>query len=540
MEKGPGERRRKAGRAEVVRDGKTRHRLAVILFGMLPLLLGLPFLTLQARQSLDDEAAAIQEFVVARIDAILGHAGNAAADVLHLVGSPCSSAGLDLRRGVTAHPFVRSLNLAENGRIYCSTLEGAVDYAEDSPAYADGRLQLMFGNLVTPNRALLVYRQATKTGSVLVGVDGQHVFDVLSLGAEEFVVQVGIGANWVGKEGTVTSAFSGPDNAVVNLGSSVVYPFTVGVAYKQGLVWRHLVFAYWPSWLLLALLGLLSGYAVHRFLSRRNSLTAELQRAVGAGEFVPFYQPVVHGGSGELAGAEVLVRWMHPIEGIIPPNQFIPLAESSGLIVKMTYQLMDRVQSELLGRLPDLPGKFHIGFNISAAHCLSMDLLERCEVFLKPFPPDTVVLFLELTEREAIPATPMTDTLFHQLDKIGVQVALDDFGTGNSSLEYLQRFTVNALKIDQGFVAKAGAESLSSHILDIIVDLASRLDLFVIAEGVENAMQRAYLEKLGVEYMQGYLFGRPVPFAEFAAAHLSSGPAENRLGQAGAVRAGGR
>jgi EAL domain-containing protein (putative c-di-GMP-specific phosphodiesterase class I) len=412
------------------------------------------------------------------------------------------------------------LNLAENGRIYCSTLEGAVDYAEDSAAYADGRLQLMFGNLVTPNRALLVYRHATASGSVLVGIDGQHVFDVLSLGAEEFTVEIGIGPNWVGKEGTVTDAFRQPDNAIASLVPSTAYPFTVGVAYGQGLVWRHLGFDYWPSWLLLALLGLLSGYAARRFLSQRNSLTAELRRAVDADEFVPFYQPVVLGESGALAGAEVLVRWMHPIEGIIPPNQFIPLAESTGLIVKMTYQLMDRVQGELLGQLPNLPEPFHVGFNISAAHCTSMELLDRCRAFLEPFPPGSVILFLELTEREAIPATPMTDALFKQLDGMGVQVALDDFGTGNSSLEYLQRFTVNALKIDQSFVAKAGTETLSSHILDIIADLASRLELFVVAEGVENAMQREYLQKLGVEYMQGYLFGRPVPFAEFAATHL--------------------
>ena len=510
------------------REGKARGPLVVLLFGILPLLLGLPFLILQARQSLDDEAAAIQEFVVERIDAILGHASNAAVEVAGLVGSPCPSAGFDLRRGVTAHPFVRSLNLTENGRIYCSSLEGTVDYAEDSAAYADGRLQLMFGNLVTPNRALLVYRHATASGSVLVGIDGQHVFDVLSLGAEEFRVEIGIGQNWVGKEGTVTDAFSGSGNAIASLAPSAAYPFTVGVAYSHGLVWRHLVFNYWPSWLLLALLGLLSGYAARRFLSQRNSLTAELRRAVDAGEFVPFYQPVVLGESGELAGAEVLVRWMHPIEGIIPPNQFIPLAESSGLIVKMTYQLMDRVQAELLGQLPSLPGRFHIGFNISAAHCTSMELLDRCRAFLKPFPPESVVLFLELTEREAIPATPMTDELFRQLDEMGVQVALDDFGTGNSSLEYLQRFTVNALKIDQSFVAKAGTETLSSHILDIIVDLASRLELFVVAEGVETAMQREYLNKLGVEYMQGYLFGRPVPFTEFAATHLP--PASNGAG----------
>lgn len=500
--------------------GKFRQAAFVALAGLLPSLLGLPVLSWQARQAIEAEAADIHEFVATRIAAIFTHANNAAGEVTSLVGSSCASAGLGLRLGVTAHPFVRSLNLAENGRIYCSSLEGPVDYAEEAEAYADGRLRLMPGNQVTPSRALVVYRQATQSGSVLVGIDGQHLFDVLSLGVREFTVQVGIKGNWVGPEGLVTATFEGPGEAVASLVESTTYPFTVGVAYDKGRIWQNLATEYRPSWLLLALLGVLSGYAVHRFASRHSSLTAELQRAVEADEFVPFYQPIVLAESGKPAGAEVLVRWMHPSEGLISPNQFIPLAERTGLIVPMTYRLMEQVKRDLSSQLSKLPARFHIGFNICAAHCKSMELLERCRDFLEPFPPDSVVMFVELTEREAIPATPITDELFIQLDRIGVQVALDDFGTGNSSLDYLRRFTVNALKIDQSFVAKAGAESLSSHILDIVADLAGRLKLTLIAEGVETAAQREYLKKLGADYMQGYLFGRPVPFNNFASVHL--------------------
>lgn len=499
---------------------KLRHVAFVALAALLPPLLGLPVLSWQARQAIEAEAAEIHEFAATRIAAILTHASDAAGEVTSLVGSSCAAAGLGLRLGVTAHPFVRSLNLAENGRIYCSSLEGSVDYAEEAEAYADGRLRLMPGNQVTPSRALVVYRQAIESGSVLVGIDGQHVFDVLSLSAKGFTAQVGIKGNWVGSTGVVTAAFEGTGGAVASFVASTTYPFTVGVAYDKGRIWRNLATEYWPSWLLLALLGGLSGYAVHRFASRHSSLTAELQRAVEADEFVPFYQPIILAESGKPAGAEVLVRWMHPGEGLIPPNQFVPLAERTGLIVPMTYRLMEQVKRDLSSQLSRLPARFHIGFNICAAHCKSMELLDRCRDFLEPFPPDSVVLFVELTEREAIPATPLTDELFMQLDRIGVQVALDDFGTGNSSLEYLQRFTVNALKIDQSFVAKAGAESLSSHILDIVADLAGRLKLALIAEGVETTTQREYLEKLGVDYMQGYLFGRPVPFSEFASVHL--------------------
>lgn len=196
--------------------GKFRHAAFVALAGLLPPLLGLPVLSWQVRQAIEAEAAGIHEFVATRIAAIFTHANNAAGEVTSLVGSSCASAGLGLRLGVTAHPFVRSLNLAENGRIYCSSLEGSVDYAEEAEAYADGRLRLMPGNQVTPSRALVVYRQATQSGSVLVGIDGQHLFDVLSLGVREFTVQVGIKGNWVGPKGVATAAFEGTGEAVAS------------------------------------------------------------------------------------------------------------------------------------------------------------------------------------------------------------------------------------------------------------------------------------------------------------------------------------
>ncbi len=491
---------------------------------VLPLLLGLPVLAWQSRHTLDAEAAAIHGFVAARVDAMLGHANGAASDVADQIGSPCLFAARVLRLSVTARPFVRSLTLAENGTAYCSSLEGTSDFLEEADAYAGSRLRLMSGNPVTPDRALVVYRLAVNAGSVLVGIDGQHVFDVLSVGAKGFAVKVGIGGNWVGAAGTVTAAFEPSGDAVVTLTESTAYPFTVGVAYDRARIWRSIATDYWPSWSLLALLGSLFAYAIHRFASQRNSLTAELRRAVEADEFVPFYQPIVVGKTGKLAGVEVLARWMHPVEGVILPSQFIPLAERTGVIVQMTYRLMDQVRRDLCGQQARLPARFHVGFNICAAHCTSMELLERCRAFLGHFPPGAVVLFLELTEREAVPATPLTDELFMQLDRLGVQVALDDFGTGNSSLDYLRRFTVNALKIDQSFVAKAGSESLSRHILDVIAELATRLKLDLVMEGVENAAQREYLDKLGVKYMQGYLFGRPAPFREFSAAHLGGSP----------------
>ncbi len=129
---------------------------------------------------------------------------------------------------------------------------------------------------------------------------------------------------------------------------------------------------------------------------------------------------------------------------------------------------------------------------------------------------NTHKLVLELTERDLIVADEVTDKLFAELHQLGVMIAIDDFGTGHSSLTYLQQFQVDVLKIDQSFVGMISTDALSSHIVENVIDLASRLDLQLVAEGVENQAQADYLKVRNVDYLQGYFYGRPVPMKEFS------------------------
>ena len=282
---------------------KLRHGLLVGSSALLPLLLGLPILLLQARQELDAEAVLVHELVDKRVASIMDDASAAVRSVASMIDAPCATASFNLRLGVQAYPFVRSLILAKNGRIYCSSLDGSVDHDEEVDKYIDGRLRLMPGNTVTPGRAFLVYREVVKSGSVLAGIDGQHIFDALSLDATEFTVQIGVGGSWVGVTGVVNQAVLSSGKSVLTHVKSNTYPFTIAVAYDEASVWRKLANDYWPSWILLTLLGTILGYASHRFAARRHSPTGELRRAVAADEFVPFYQPIVRGLSGEITGA---------------------------------------------------------------------------------------------------------------------------------------------------------------------------------------------------------------------------------------------
>ena len=201
---------------------------------------------------------------------------------------------------------------------------------------------------------------------------------------------------------------------------------------------------------------------------------------------------------------------------MIQPNHFIPMAEDSELIVPMTRSLMQQVSAKFAPYVNQLPEGFHFGFNISANHCRDLSLVDDCRRFIKAIGGNKINITLELTERKLIVADEITDKLFAELHALGVFIAIDDFGTGHSSLSYLQQFKVDFIKIDQSFVGMIGSDALSSHIVGNVIDLATRLGLQTIAEGVENDTQMRYLQAHKVDYLQGYMFGRPMPMDEFA------------------------
>lgn len=294
------------------------------------------------------------------------------------------------------------------------------------------------------------------------------------------------------------------------------YPFRVVTDLSHDEYGSHIWNYSRASLIIYPLLGLLAGCLVYWLAGRSTSPSQELRRALDQREFIPYLQPVVTGDDAHWSGCEVLMRWQHPRQGLISPDRFIPLAEDSGLIVPMTRLLMEQVREQFAGRVHSLPRGFHFGFNISASHCKDMSLLEDCRDFINAFRENPIKLVLELTERELIVADETTDRLFAELHQLGVFIAIDDFGTGHSSLTYLQQFQVDFLKIDQSFVGMIGSDALSSHIVENVIDLATRLGLLLVAEGVENEVQAAYLRARQVNFLQGYLYGRPMPMKEFA------------------------
>ncbi|WP_442512892.1 EAL domain-containing protein [Pseudomonas promysalinigenes] len=498
--------------------------------GVLPLACGLAVMNWQIERELRASSQATTRQVVEHVDHILDNLANAAQALLPLAGSPCSEVELALRTQVTRNAFVRSTNLFRQNDLYCTSLFG--DYHEPVHAsdYTDGQLWLMNGNSVTPGHPLLVYRAIDGDRGAITTLDGDHLLSALRLIGSQEALQIRVGNAWMGKDGVVHSGVPPvAATADVTLGSAR-YPFSVHGGYGADKP-AQMLRSHYPALLsLLFILGVAAGSVCHWQLRRVSSPRAELQRALQADEFVPYFQPVVRRGDYRWAGAEVLMRWNHPREGLVRPDLFIPYAEHSGQIVEMTRALMLHTAQNLAPYAALLEDGFHIGINITADHCRDLSLLDDCRTFLEHFPEGRIRLTLELTERKLLEATPVALELFAKLHEMGVMIALDDFGTGQSSLNYLRQFKVDYLKIDQSFVAMIGGDALSQHILDSIIELCAKLSLGIVAEGVETEVQRDYLARSGVDFQQGYLFARPMPAGDFLRA-LAARPGGPRLPQ---------
>ncbi|TDF82429.1 EAL domain-containing protein [Pseudomonas sp. H9] len=480
------------------------------LVGALPMACGLLIMHWQAERELQSRSEASTRQVVRQIDHILDDISAAAQALLPLAGQPCAAQSLALREQVVRHAFVRSTNLEYRGELYCSSLFGTYREVIDSNDYFQGRLWLMQGNSVTPGHPLLAYRTAADGRGAISTADGDHLIGALHLLDDDTRLILQVGPNWMGQSGEVhTGPRPVPQVAVSEL-SSLHYPFSILGGYDQGKVGKVMRSEYPALFGLLILLGAMAAVTCYWQLRRASSPRAELQRAIEADEFVPYFQPVVRQNDYGWAGVEVLMRWQHPREGLVSPDLFIPYAEHSGQIVPMTRRLLERTAQTLAPHVESMGSDFHIAINITADHCQDLALLDDCRAFLAAFPANSVRLTLELTERKLISPTELTHTLFAGLHELGVLIALDDFGTGQSSLAYLQQFQVDYLKIDQSFVAMIGGDALSLHILESIIELSSKLGLGIVAEGVETEAQRDYLARHNVDFQQGYLFARPM------------------------------
>ncbi len=241
----------------------------------------------------------------------------------------------------------------------------------------------------------------------------------------------------------------------------------------------------------------------------RQETEAELRLAIARDEFILHYQPQIELATGALIGFEALVRWQHPQRGLVPPGEFIPIAESTGLIVVIGEQVLRKAcsQASLWQRLGAAP--LRMAVNVTARQFRQKGFVKLMQAALASAQLDPRFLELEITEDALMEHGSDTLATLDAIGKLGVQLAIDDFGTGYSSLSYLKRLPIDTVKIDQSFVADLPGDPDAGAIVGAIIALGHNLGLKVLAEGVETRAQFEYLRDHGCDHAQGYFFGRP-------------------------------
>ncbi|EOY5378548.1 cyclic di-GMP phosphodiesterase [Cronobacter dublinensis] len=446
----------------------------------------------------------------------------ASADALQpLTLDECGAVSAELTSRAAFNVNVRAFLLLRNGAAYCSSATGRLqlplrDFAPDIDTRKAVDISIITGTPMMPDKPSIVMW----FGNPLMA--GRGIVTTLNVNLTPYLVYTARqndlnGLALVAKDRALTT-FSGramtPDELPAEpLRSESVrgYPLKL---YLYGDTMpaedRHLAL------LLGLLLGVLGGVLTVVLLALRARSGREIVSGIKRNQFFVVYQPVVDAATRQIRGVEALMRWKHPAAGMIPPDAFISFAEAQGLIVPLTRHLFKLIAQDVPHLQQSLPPGSKLGINIAPGHLHSPEFQADIQKFHASLPPDYFQLVFEITERDMIREKEAIG-LFEWLHQQGYEIAVDDFGTGHSALIYLERFTLDYLKIDRGFVNAIGTETITSPVLDAVISLAKRLNMATVAEGVETQEQAKWLSVRGVNFLQGYYFSRPVRAGELPA-----------------------
>ncbi|ELY4032042.1 cyclic di-GMP phosphodiesterase [Cronobacter sakazakii] len=444
------------------------------------------------------------------------------ADALQpLTLAECGTVSSELTSRAAFNLNVRAFLLVRDGAAYCSSATGKLhlplrNLAPDIDTHKTVDISIIPGTPMMPDKPSIVMW----FGNPLM--EGRGIVTTLNVNLTPYLVYTARqndlnGLALVAKDRALTT-FSGkvmtPDELPASpLRSESVQGYPLKL-YLYGDTMpaedRHLAL------LLGLLIGLLGGTLTVILLALRARSGREIVSAIKRNQFFVVYQPVVDAATRQIRGVEALMRWEHPSAGMIPPDVFINFAEAQGLIVPLTRHLFRLIAQDVPRLQQTLPPGAKLGINIAPGHLHSEQFKMDIQKLRASLPPDYFQLVFEITERDMIREEEALD-LFQWLHEQGYEIAVDDFGTGHSALIYLERFTLDYLKIDRGFVNAIGTETITSPVLDAVISLAKRLNMATVAEGVETQEQAKWLTVRGVNFLQGYYFSRPMRAADLPA-----------------------
>ncbi|MEN4621502.1 cyclic di-GMP phosphodiesterase [Pantoea agglomerans] len=460
----------------------------------------------QHQQLLENSRTALQQTLSSLINSTL-------SPLLPFTHTACNTINRELTSRAAFAGNLRAILLVKEGNAFCSSATGSFNLplnviAPLSDISRDIDLQLMPGTPLQPNKPALAL-WIKNPGSLQSGVFATlnitlAPYQLLASGHPEIT-----GMALVAQRSALTSWQS-----VVMQNKNLPMPL-----HRQALTGYPLQFVLYGSTLAFSdyqnillsglLLSLLVSGACWLLLSVYQRPGKELIRGMKRGEFHVEYQPLVTSHDGQPYGMEALLRWTHPTKGPIPPDVFIHYAEAQNLIIPLTRHLFQLVSRDAHLLCHTIPRHACLSLNISPLHMADSGFRQDVLRWLDTMPADHFTYVFEITER-AMVRDENVGELFDWLHQQQIHIAIDDFGTGHSALIYLERYDFDYLKIDRGFVQSIGTDSLTSPVLDTVLQLAKKLNLKSVAEGVETGEQAAWLINRGVTHLQGYIFSRPL------------------------------
>ncbi len=434
--------------------------------------------------------------------------------VAPLLGSRCDNAFPQMTMKATFDLKVRTLVLVKNGVGYCSsgtgnTLFALKQYVPELDTSKPYDITLLPGTLKMPHQPSIVLWFGRKN------MPGNGVMTTLNLNLDAWLLEQLLPR----KETELALLIKGHalttfDNKLINV-DALPRRFERSVTLsKYGITLRIYSAGWSDNEIWFTVLGTLATSIIVSLIcawfmvaSRRPG--RDIQNAIRRNHFWVAYQPVIDTKTGSIGGVEALMRWEHPSAGPISPDIFIAAAEAQHMIIPLTQHLFHLIGRDIPHLMEALPRGAKIGVNLAPSHLYSPSFKQDILEFTSAFPTDHFQIVFEITERDMLKEREAIE-LFHWLHSEGFEIAVDDFGTGHSALIYLERFTLDYLKIDRGFIHTIGVETVTSPVLDAVLTLAQRLGMSTVAEGVETEQQAQWLTARGVKYLQGYLYARPL------------------------------
>ncbi|BBE70656.1 cyclic di-GMP phosphodiesterase YahA [Pleomorphomonas sp. SM30] len=496
----------------LVQWGKTA--IAAALMAGLPIMVSDYVLSRNGLAEGRVEAREMAERVLERAEAVIGEGLTLLAEARKRAVVDC---GYDSRAAYGHLAFqasyVQQIGLIdEAGTLICGEPMGALAFPARLPAADPGDPSVMIGILKGNGDSQAVVTLRVDPRQRLVARFDRDVLDVAAgpsyfRDASRIEVFLEDGSVWLRTAGNW--APEKEPGAIVETATSHRYPIKV-VASASAVAAEDTMAPLRAIVLVVATLSGIAVFAVNLWNNWRGQAGDAFTRAVENQEFVPYYQPVFDLFTGEIRGCEVLVRWRRENGTMVPPGQFLPYAEATGLIRDITRQLMAKTVEDcaaIYRRNPHLK----LSINLTAMHFNDLEILDEIQDIYGDSGIAFDQLCFEVTEQHPLKDLNLSRAIIGRIQALGAAVALDDVGTGHGGLAYLQKLGVDIIKIDKMFIDHIGTDHSSQTIVDTLVELANQLGLGIIAEGVETQDQLEHLKRVGVATAQGYVFSPPVP-----------------------------